>query len=204
MRPQQQKTLIIMAKSPRMGLAKTRLAVDIGRVQAWRIKRALDAFTCRVAPSQSWQTYLAVSPARDRDAHFGGIWPAHIRRIAQGKGDLGARMARVLHQFRAGPVCIIGSYLPALRRADLGAAFKALRRHDVVLGPATDGGFWLIGMTGRCAARATLSPVRWSSASTLSDTLTTFPKHWRIAFLRELSDIDDDASLTAARSHNTP
>lgn len=193
-------TLIIFAKSPRMGVSKTRLAAGIGPVRAWRVKRALDAYTCRVALSaQKWQTLLAVAPAKDEAAAFPGAWPLNVRRIGQGKGDLGERMARAIQRFGRGPVCIIGSDLPDLTVADIHAAFAALRRHDVVIGPARDGGFWLIGLGPRHARRLRLNNIRWSHPQTLRDTLAQLPAHWRIAHLRELEDVDDAASLKRYR-----
>jgi uncharacterized protein len=188
-------TLIIFAKSPRMGVSKTRLATGIGAVSAWRVKRALDAYTCQVARSPRWDTLLAVAPARDETALFPSTWPHTIKRIGQGKGDLGARMARALRRYSRGPVCIIGSDLPDLATRDVADAFRALRRYDVVLGPATDGGYWLIGMRGACARWAQLAGIRWSSADTLSDTLAALPRNWRVSFLRELEDVDDAASF---------
>lgn len=178
-----------------MGLAKTRLAEGVGKVAAWRTKRRLDAFTCRVARSSRWETLLAVAPKRDLNAVFPGAWPSDLRRVGQGQGDLGQRMAQALIDFGRMPVCIIGSDLPDLKRADLAMAFRVLKRADVVLGPATDGGYWLIGMAPRAARRAHLAPVRWSSPYTLADTLACLPATWRVAFLRELEDVDDVASL---------
>lgn len=188
-------TLLIFAKAPRMGVSKTRLAAGIGAAQAWRVKRALDAYTCRVAAGPAWSTFLAVAPRRDEGAAFPGSWPERVARIGQGQGDLGARMARGLRRFGRGDVCIIGSDLPDLRRRDLAAAFKALRRCDVVLGPATDGGYWLIGMRAACARQAHLLGVRWSSIHTLADTLGCLPSDWRVGFLREMEDIDDAGSF---------
>ena len=178
-----------------MGLAKTRLARGVGVVVAWRTKRRLDAFTCQVARSAGWETLLAVAPHKDLRARFPNVWPSDLPRIGQGQGDLGDRMARALAAFGRAPVCIIGSDLPDLRRLDLAQAFKALKRADVVLGPAKDGGYWLIGMAPRAARRARLAPVRWSSPHTLSDTLACLPSNWRVNFLRELEDVDDAASL---------
>lgn len=187
--------VLIFAKAPRLGQAKTRLARGVGAVAAWRTKRRLDALTCRIARSPAWDSVLSVAPDRAIHAAFPGAWPADLARIGQGKGDLGHRMARALRRFGRGPVCIIGSDLPDLKTADLTAAFGRLKRHDVVLGPATDGGYWLIGMTPRAARRAHLAPVRWSSPHTLADTLAVLPRGWRVGYLRELEDVDDAASL---------
>jgi uncharacterized protein len=191
--------VLIFAKSPRMGVSKTRLAAGIGPTRAWSTKRALDAYTCRVAQSAAWHTKLAVAPKRDLTARFANCWPDNLPRIDQGGGDLGARMARSLARHSKGPVCIIGSDLPDLQTRDLAKAFRALQRYDVVLGPATDGGYWLIGLKPRRARVVQLSGVRWSSVHTLSDTLACFPKSWRVAFLRELEDVDDAASFRRRR-----
>lgn len=194
--------VIIFAKAPRMGLSKTRLAAGIGATQAWRIKRALDARTCRVARDPRWSTRLAVAPEKDLKARFPGAWPDGLARLGQGRGDLGRRMARALATFGAGaggrPVLIIGSDAPDLRATDLDRAFAALRRADIVFGPAVDGGFWLIGAGPRLARRLTLRPVRWSSPHALADTLLTLPVGARVARLRTLADVDDAASLRAA------
>jgi uncharacterized protein len=192
-------TVLIFAKSPRMGVSKTRLAKGVGVVTAWRVKRALDAYTCRVARGDGWHTKLAIAPDRDLKTHFHGTWPSDLARISQGRGDLGQRMARALRRHSGSAVCIIGSDLPDLRTHDLVMAFQALKRHDVVLGPATDGGYWLIGMTPRAARQAQLGGIRWSSAFTLSDTLAALPTSWRVGFLRELEDVDDADSLARQR-----
>ncbi|GIU66951.1 TIGR04282 family arsenosugar biosynthesis glycosyltransferase [Candidatus Phycosocius spiralis] len=186
--------VIIFAKSPRMGISKTRLARDIGLVAAWRVKRYLDAYTCQVARDPRWTCLLAVAPDCDVEAAYPGAWPAELARIKQGKGDLGERMTRALQRYSRGPVCIIGSDLPDLRVQDLAAAFKALRRNDAVFGPAQDGGFWLIGLSPRAARRFHCGPVRWSSRHALADILSGLPAHWRVAFLRELDDVDDGKS----------
>jgi uncharacterized protein len=191
-------TLLIFAKAPRMGMSKTRLAAGIGTARAWRVKRALDAYTCRTARGESWTTKLAVAPDRDLTTRFDGAWPVALHRIPQGRGNLGQRMAAALRAHSWGGVCIIGSDLPDLRASDIADAFKTLRRCDVVIGPATDGGYWLIGMTACCARRARLHPVRWSSADTLADTLAILPKSWRIGFLRQLEDVDDAGSFKRA------
>lgn len=192
-------TLLIFAKSPRMGVSKTRLAAGIGAAQAWRVKRGLDAYTCRTARGGAWKTKLAVAPVRDLATHFAGAWPCDLARVPQGRGDLGKRMALALRDHCRSAVCIIGSDLPDLTTRDIAKAFAKLRRHDVVLGPATDGGYWLIGMSPRCARQARLDEISWSSSRTLADTLATFPSHWRVGYLRELEDVDDVGSYRRAR-----
>jgi uncharacterized protein len=188
-------TLLIFAKAPRMGISKTRLAAGIGTARAWRVKRALDAYTCRTARNPAWTTKLAVAPDRDLKTRFNSAWPDDLPRVSQGQGDLGKRMAKAMQANSKGSVCIIGSDLPDLHTSDIAKAFKTLNRCDVVFGPATDGGFWLIGMSARCARQARLTHVRWSHPATFTDTLATLPKSWRVSYLRELEDVDDAGSF---------
>jgi uncharacterized protein len=192
--------LIIFAKAPRMGLAKTRLAVGIGPVRAWRTKRRLDALTCRIATDPRWTTFLAVSPDRDIIAPFPNVWPAHIRRLGQGKGDLGQRMARALGSFGQVPVIVIGSDAPDLRTQDIQDGFSALKGNHVVFGPALDGGFWLVGYAARFSRHARFGKVRWSSQHALEDSLSALPRDWKVAMLRLQADVDDIDSLNAASS----
>ncbi len=188
------RTLIVMAKTPRIGHGKSRLAREAGRVAAWRINRALHAHTLRVASDTRWTTVLAVSPDRDVGVVLPGVWPSRTIRRAQGAGDLGARLARVMTRFR-GPVAVIGTDCPDVMRRDLASAFMALGRARVVIGPASDGGFWILAARrGRDVADA-FRDVRWSSVHTLADVESKLREP--VAHLRTLSDIDTLADWRA-------
>jgi glycosyltransferase A (GT-A) superfamily protein (DUF2064 family) len=78
-------------------------------------------------------------------------------------------------------------------RADIAAAFAALGRADAVLGPARDGGYWLIGFTQAQRRRLPFSEVRWSTPHARADTLANLEGK-RVAMLREREDVDDAAS----------
>jgi hypothetical protein len=69
-------TLIVMAKAPRVGLGKQRLAAEIGRVEAWRINRALQAHTFHQCADARWRTLLCVTPDAAASWKLPGIWPA--------------------------------------------------------------------------------------------------------------------------------
>ncbi len=186
--------LIIFAKAPVIGGAKSRLARDVGAVTAWRIYRAMTAGILRRTADARWTTTLAVTPDRALRHRFPDIWTEGVRRTTQGEGDLGARLAR---SFSAhGPSVVIGTDAPGVARADIAAAFKALRRNNLVLGPAEDGGFWLIGV--RAPLRATvLAEVRWSTEHALADTRAALSHLGRPVLLRTLSDIDTGADWRA-------
>jgi glycosyltransferase A (GT-A) superfamily protein (DUF2064 family) len=117
----------------------------------------------------------------------------------QGAGDLGRKLVRVSQRFPVGRLVIIGSDTPTVKRADIAAAFDALRSHDAVLGPARDGGYWLIGLRRSARGPLPFDGIRWSSPDTLADTLARL-QGLRVATLRTQEDIDDEASLKRLRA----
>jgi rSAM/selenodomain-associated transferase 1 len=180
------RTLIVFAKFPQIGRVKTRLAKGLGHAAALAFYRRTLADTLAKTRGGPWQTILCVAP--DSARRISRAWPPGIVRKAQGRGDLGQRMARSLACSR-GPAAIIGGDIPELARSDIAAAFAALGRADIVFGPAADGGYWLVGASaGRFAARL-FDRVRWSSEFALADTLAN-AGHRRVAKLRVLADID--------------
>lgn len=188
----QDRHLIIFLKAPRFGSAKSRLARDIGRFPALEFyRRASGRLIRRLAADRRWTTWLYVTPGPA--AARGRFWPAGMRRVPQGKGDLGQRMAVALEGF-TGPAVLIGSDLPDIDRGDIAAAFEALGSADMVFGPATDGGYWLVGARGRRPLQQIFRNVRWSSEDTLADTRANIGAHIRVAMLDEREDIDDAES----------
>jgi rSAM/selenodomain-associated transferase 1 len=187
-------TAIVFARAPRLGTVKRRLAQGIGERAALRFHQAtLHRLLCALAADRRFDTVLAVTPDAARLR-----LPARVRRVGQGRGDLGHRMDRVLRRFPSGCAAIVGADIPAAGAGDLAAAFRALGHADAVFGPATDGGYWLVGLSPRRPARP-FAGVRWSSAHALADTLANF-RGRRVAMLRPLSDVDsaaDWASLPA-------
>jgi hypothetical protein len=186
--------LVIFARAPRFGTVKRRLARDIGQLAAWRFHRDTTArLLRRVARDRRWRTWLAVTP--DRAARGGsGLWPGPHIVIAQGPGDLGARMGRVLQRLPPGPVVIVGSDIPGIERHHVAAAFRALDRHDWVIGPAADGGYWLIGARRRSRRHLPFAGVVWGGPEVRARTLANLAGQ-SVAFLEELIDIDHGADL---------
>jgi rSAM/selenodomain-associated transferase 1 len=187
-----QRHLVVMLKEPRPGRVKTRLGRGIGMVAAaWWFRHQSAALLRRVADPR-WTLTLAVAP--DHAGLQSRVWPAHLPRVPQGTGDLGARMGRLLRSFPTGPVCIIGADIPGVSRARIAAAFAALGDHDAVFGPAPDGGFWLVGLKRTAAVPATLfSGVRWSSEHALADSEASLPglRIARAAMLRDVDTAED-------------
>ncbi|MDD9740576.1 glycosyltransferase [Marinovum sp. SP66] len=186
-------TLIVMLKEPRPGRVKTRLGRDIGMgAAAWWFRHQTGRLLRRLEDPR-WQLILAVAP--DRDGLQSRVWPAHLQRLPQGGGDLGARMARVFRSLPPGPACIIGGDIPGVTPAHVARAFAALGGHDAAFGPAPDGGYWLIGLRhpGRAPA-GFLTGVRWSTEHAMADSIATLPGH-RIARVDRLADVDTAADL---------
>ena len=164
--------LVVMVKEPRPGRVKTRLGRDIGMTQAAWWFRHQSRRLLRAVDDPRWQTWLAVSP--DHTGMQSRIWPSHQPRMTQGPGDLGTRMARIFAALPPGPALIIGADIPGITAAQIARAFAALGPCDAVLGPANDGGYWLIGLKRtRPAPTSFLRGVRWSTNHALRDTLAT-------------------------------
>ena len=182
--------LAVFVKEPRLGRVKGRLARDIGRAEAWLFYRRL---VRRVLPPLArdarWTAWLATAPAgwdgRER------FWPLALPHVAQGRGDIGRRMVRVFRSLPPGPAIIVGSDIPALAPAHVARGFAALGRADMVLGPAEDGGYWLIGLGARARAIDPFEDVRWSSPWARADTERALPPGFRLALVDRLADVDD-------------
>ena len=185
-------SVIVFARAPRLGAVKTRLARDIGTLAAWRFYRAQTlALIRRLSNDKGWRLVVAQTPAR-------ATWRCAAATIAQSQGDLGQRMAQALNGAGRGPRVLVGSDIPDLRRAQIRAAFQALKRAEMVFGPATDGGYWLIA-TRRRLPYGLFKAVRWSSAHALDDTLANVPATWRVEQLAALRDVDTGADFDLSR-----
>jgi rSAM/selenodomain-associated transferase 1 len=188
--------LVVMAKVPAMGRVKTRLAKSIGAVEAVRFYRhTLAAVVGRVGHDPRWQTSLSIAPDRGISAP---LWPRRVRRQPQGSGDLGRRMQRILDLPRPGPLIIVGTDIPAIQPRHIADAFRRLRRGDAVVGPALDGGYWLIGLKRAPRVLRPFASVRWSTATTLADTVANLAGR-RVERAATLGDVDDRASFEACR-----
>jgi rSAM/selenodomain-associated transferase 1 len=190
--------LIVMAKTPRAGGIKQRLAASVGAVSAARFYRTCLAHTLmRLGRDPRWRTLLAVSPDRDVSAPY---WPRGIERMPQGNGDLAARMQRLFRRLPPGPAIIVGSDIPAIRPSDISRAFRLIGNGDAVFGRAADGGYWLVGLRRSPRLLAPFAHVRWSGPHALADTLRNLEGH-RIAFAATLSDVDSEEDYRGSRGN---
>lgn len=189
-------TLFVVAKAPIMGRAKTRLAADIGPVHAKRLYRAIMGQVLRQVHDPRWDTVLAVTPP-----HLIGRVPDWdgFAQIPQVSGSLTPRLAALFA--RKGPTLTIGTDCPQVTATDIALAFRALKSNRQVFGPASDGGFWLMGANGPLP-QGFFDGVRWSHEKTLSDVIDRTDGAYRL--LRTLTDVDDLKALQSYRRMSGP
>ncbi|RTQ52393.1 glycosyltransferase [Hymenobacter gummosus] len=182
--------LLIFARYPELGKVKTRLAAGLGAAAALEAYEQLLAHTeAAVAPLAAARTlWLAAVPP----AGAAPLWPGTAQQLQPTAADLGQRIAHAFDAaFASGArrVVIIGTDCPGLSTAILEAAFRALHEHDVVLGPAADGGYYLLGLQ---QPQPTLfAGLQWSTDSVLRDTLALAARQGlTVAQLPTLRDVD--------------
>ena len=181
-----------MVKVPRPGRVKTRLGSDIGMTSAaWWFRHQIAQLLRRIEDPR-WDVVLAVAP--DVEGMTTRCFPKHFTRWPQGGGDLGDRMTRMLRR-AGGPVCVIGADIPGITRSHVADGFAALGNHDVVFGPAPDGGYWLIGAKlGSVLHPKMLNGVRWSTEHALCDSRAAFAGK-KVALIATLADVDTSDDL---------
>ncbi len=164
--------LIVFLKQPRPGAVKTRLIPALGGETAAALYRAVaEAGVRATAPAGgSYRRVLFFSPPAARD-EVAAWFPGEELRPQRGE-DLGARLAAAFAEvFREGArrVAVIGSDVPWVTRAGVEQALQALADHDVVLGPALDGGYYLLALARPCPGL--FAGVPWSTPGVMAATL---------------------------------
>ena len=198
------KHLVIFVKAPRLGAVKTRLGQGIGQMAAWQFYRRTTQALLRRLVSKRWRLWLAVTP--DRFCRNTAFWPRDFERLTQRGGNLGRRMTRAMNALPLGPVVIIGSDIPDIMPSMITKAFSELETSDAVIGPANDGGYWLVGLKRRPVPVALFRPglfrdVRWSGPRALTDTLAGLPSCYSVGTIDLLNDIDTAADYRAWRKN---
>ena len=182
--------LVLFVRAPQLGRGKRRLAQEIGDVATVRFERLmLRLLLRRLARDRRWRLRIAVTP--DKACRQVRHWCRGVDVTGQGGGDLGIRMRRALAACPPGPAVLVGGDIPALGARHVTAAFRLLGRHDLVFGPAEDGGFWLVGARRRPRLPPLFERVRWSGPYALADTLAGLPRRVTVGFLERLEDVDD-------------
>ncbi|MCI0538139.1 MAG: TIGR04282 family arsenosugar biosynthesis glycosyltransferase [Verrucomicrobiales bacterium] len=164
-----------MLKYPQPGAVKTRLIPALGERRACELYRALVRLTLdevgRLSAFRRVSLEVRIAGAPDDESVCQWLGPS-VRFSAQGEGDLGQRMERAVREaFAEGTssVVVIGADCAELTAERLHSAFRALESKDAVLGPAVDGGYYLIGM--RRFGPELFREIQWSSERVLEQTL---------------------------------
>lgn len=191
--------LIIFTRYPEPGLTKTRLIQALGAEGAAALQRQMTEYTLsKVRELQSCHS-IAV------EVHFDGgkqqlmqdwLGPDIVYQ-PQGQGDLGSRIARSLSlalQSGTDRVVIIGTDCPGLNAQLMAQAFHQLHSHDLVLGPAIDGGYYLLGL--RYFIPQLFSGISWGTAEVLQQTVDIAKNlNLSVAYLPHLADVDRPEDL---------
>ncbi len=189
--------LIVFLRAPQLGKVKTRLAAGIGPEAALAAYRHLVELTLRAV--SSWPDVELRFTPDEAAGEMSGWSRSGWKWIPQGGGDLGERLDRAVTATLAHGgtrVVVIGTDCPFLKPDDLKAAFAALESVDLVLGPATDGGYWLIGLRRSCPA--VFQEISWGSSQVRTETLQRAAEAGlSVRLLRALSDVDTPDDWTA-------
>ena len=179
--------LLIFTRNPELGKCKTRLAATIGDSAALDVYKFLLGHTVKITSNLQAEKYVYYS----EEIWQKDVWSNSIfTKKLQSGHDLGARMMNAFAEgFEAGfkKIIVIGSDMFDLSQEDLKDAFGQLEHHDFVVGPAKDGGYYLLGMKK-------MKPIlfenkKWGTSSVLEDTLATI-KNENYTLLPIKNDVD--------------
>lgn len=189
--------IVIIAKAPIPGLAKTRLIPALGAQGAASLaRRMFDSVLQTALAAEVGPVELCVTPEPADAAWQTLAVPGTVAWSAQSAGDLGARMVDAVQRTvsKGERVLLIGTDCPALSIEHLQEAATALNDHDAVLIPSTDGGYVLLGLRRFDATLFDNMP--WSTATVTAETLSRLARlAWSTQILAPLHDIDEPTDL---------
>ena len=180
--------LIVFIKNPELGKVKTRLAQGVGDQMALKIYKALMEHTRNITLEVDATRLLFYS---ENIAQEDDWQKSDFHKYLQSNGGLGDRMSKAFEQAfdQSSPVLIIGSDCAQLDASIIKKGIEELETHDFVVGPAEDGGYYLLGM--RNFQPSVFEDVKWSTESVLETTLGIMTNNNQSYYLLpELSDID--------------
>jgi len=199
--------IILFVKSPERGKVKSRLASAIGEDKALDIYRAFIHDITGTLKKGNHPITIAFYPEDSEEAVVKWLGRDFEYLTQKGK-DLGERMENAFaHSFsRYQRVVLIGSDIPDLTSAVMDEAFSALEKKDAVIGPASDGGYYLIGFRKDSFLPDIFHEIVWGADSVYRETLKIFEKAGhRIHILPEWKDVDtlDDLRSLFMRNRNS-
>ena len=185
--------LLFFVRNPEGGTVKSRLASTVGKKAALDLYKNFIFDMLATLEKRDFPLYCCFYP-EDALADVKKILGVQYQYLPQQGEDLGARMAHCFHQaFSKGfdRVVLIGSDLPDLPAEIIDEAFNSLEKIDSVLGPAVDGGYYLIGFTKGSFTPEVFGNIEWSTETVLQKTLAILKRHQRkVHLLPRWGDID--------------
>ena len=189
-----EKALIIFAKNPEIGKVKTRLALTLGNEQALSIYKELLEQTVANTSSLPFKKFVFYSDYIEQSDIWPNEWYSKELQIGY---DLGERMKNAFAAlFEKGftDVVIIGTDCPSLTQEIVCTAFHNLKDHDVVMGPAEDGGYYLLGIKKN--QPSLFENIKWSTETVLKETIKKCGElNWNHYLLPVLNDVDEEKDL---------
>jgi hypothetical protein len=202
-----ERCLILMAKFPEQGQVKTRLAAEVGDHHATELYTRFVLDLLQTLPSRGWSFRLALYPW-DRKTKMAVIIGEEVVQVPQRGNDLGERMGNLFADaFAEGfrKVVMVGSDAPDLPPEFIDEAFTALNKHDAVLGPACDGGYYLIGVRRESFRDRIFDGLPWSTPEVFPQQMRRFREQGLRAYILPpwqdvdtLADLNKMSSLAAA------
>lgn len=193
-----EKTVLIFLKAPRESTVKTRLAKSIGSAKALQAYRKMAEHQLAAIP-EHWNASVCFTPSDARSEMETWLGPRNSYEEQAG-GDLGERLVQAVRshfQSGNGPLFLIGADCPWLGKKELESAAKLLETTDVVLGPAHDGGYYLLGI--KQPHLSLFQSISWSSERVLEQTIQRARSHdLDIERLPKLHDVDTLEEWTLA------
>lgn len=200
--------LLVFVKYPQKGRVKRRLSADLDETSGQELYRCFVHDTLLTAQKINAQLRICFFPVDEKEKFR--EWLGHNLMFVPQKGfDLGERMKQCLSDAcREGfhRVVLIGSDSPDLPINILQSAIAELQTYDIVLGPSTDGGYYLIGFQGANFEPSVFDDVQWGTASVLTRTIQNIHNSKkRYLLLPQWSDVDtlDDLKQLIKRNRNT-
>lgn len=206
-------TIVLMTKWHAIKRCKSRLSRQIGAINAARIQEKLTNHTIAVAKRIQEENLAEVTIAVEGIGINAAKKWARLKKIKkielQGSGNLGTKMKRQFYKAFSekknpnkvtSPIVLIGTDLPSLSHLDLKQAIELLHYKDMVLGPSTDGGYWLIGLSEKLLnplSKWPFSGIEWGTDQVLKETIRLAKLNQiNYQLLKEKNDLDNVSDLS--------
>jgi rSAM/selenodomain-associated transferase 1 len=204
----QDRCILLFVKYPEKGMVKLRLAADLHEEHVVQLYRCFVHDTLETVKRIDTDLFICFTPV-DTLPRFQGWLGSHLRFLPQNGNDLGERMRHCFatvfaHGYHH--AILMGSDSPDLPEDYVTKGFSLLKTNDVVLGPATDGGYYLIGLSNTTGTQNLFEDLPWGTSTVLQETLGKIRlMNHTVGLLPDWSDVDTitDLKHLIVRSQNT-